>query len=188
MPPRRRNSSGYRGVRARPSGTFSAEIRSGEARLSLGTFETAHEAARAYDATAWALGRPRRSMNFDDARTREQAERLAPPPRLVSAEERRQQREQWERLVIAERDAEAMRQWAQQFPEDVAAERAFWDAQRATRVAARAEKRARKAAVDAQIGEENPALHWDDDDPRWEDMWLTSEYTTSDSDGFDWGD
>ena len=97
-------------------------------------------------------------MNFGDVRTREQAQALAPPPRLVTDEERLHQREQWECLLIAERDDRAMRRWAEQFPEDVAAERAFWDAQRATRVAARAEKRARKAAVDAQIDEENPAL------------------------------
>nr|XP_051205563.1 ethylene-responsive transcription factor 5-like [Lolium perenne] len=52
MPPRRRSSSGYRGIRARPNGTFYAEIRSGEERIGLGTFETAHEAARAYNAVA----------------------------------------------------------------------------------------------------------------------------------------
>ncbi|CAM0909840.1 unnamed protein product [Alopecurus aequalis] len=153
MPPRGRNCSGYRGVRARPSGTYS-----GETRLSLRT----------------------------DVRTCKQAQELAPPPRLVTDEERLRQREQWERLLIAERDDHVMRRWAEQFPEDVAAERAFWDAQRATRVAARAEKRARKAVVDAQLDEENPALQWDDDDPRWEDMWLTSEYTTSEDGDGDW--
>ncbi|KAM0876817.1 hypothetical protein ACQ4PT_035925 [Festuca glaucescens] len=47
MPPRRRLSSGYCGVRARPSGTFYTEIRTGDERIGLGTFETAHEAARA---------------------------------------------------------------------------------------------------------------------------------------------
>ena len=50
MPPRRRGSSGYRGVHERPSGTFYAEIQSGDVRLGLGTFETAYEAAHAYDA------------------------------------------------------------------------------------------------------------------------------------------
>ncbi|KAK1579911.1 hypothetical protein QYE76_010816 [Lolium multiflorum] len=35
MPPRRRSSSGYRGVRAHPNGTFYAEIWSGEERIGL---------------------------------------------------------------------------------------------------------------------------------------------------------
>jgi hypothetical protein len=52
MSPRRRSSSVYRDVRARPNDTFYAEIRSGDERIGLGTFETAHEAARAYDAVA----------------------------------------------------------------------------------------------------------------------------------------
>ena len=55
MPPRRRSQSGYRGIRARPNGTFTSEIRSGEERVALGTFETAIEAARAYDAAARTL-------------------------------------------------------------------------------------------------------------------------------------
>ncbi|KAE8817089.1 putative AP2 protein [Hordeum vulgare] len=49
MPPRRRSSSGYRGVCERPFGTYYVEIRSGDVRLGLGTFETVHEAARAYN-------------------------------------------------------------------------------------------------------------------------------------------
>ncbi|KAE8798482.1 putative AP2 protein [Hordeum vulgare] len=64
MAPRPRSISGYHGVRPRPSGMFYAEIRSGNMRLGLGTFETAHEAARAYDAAAWRLRRPRAQMNF----------------------------------------------------------------------------------------------------------------------------
>ena len=59
MPPRRRGSSGYRGVRERLNGWYSTEIRSGDVRLGLDTFETAHEAARAYDTAAWRLERPR---------------------------------------------------------------------------------------------------------------------------------
>jgi hypothetical protein len=83
MPPRRRSSSGYRGVRARPNGTFYAEIRSGDERIGLGTFET-----------AWRLGRSRRSMNFDDVTTRQQAEMLAPPPPAVTREQRQRELEQ----------------------------------------------------------------------------------------------
>ena len=58
MPPRRRGSSGYRGVRERPNGWYSAEIRSGDVRFGLGSFRSAYEAARAYDAAAWRLDRP----------------------------------------------------------------------------------------------------------------------------------
>jgi hypothetical protein len=53
MPPRHRSSSGYRGVRARPNGTFYAEIRSGDERIEPWTFETGHEAV------ACRLGRSR---------------------------------------------------------------------------------------------------------------------------------
>jgi hypothetical protein len=135
---RRRSSSGYRGVRVRPNGTFYAEIRSGDERIGLGTFETAHEAARAYDTVAWRLGRSRRSMNFDDVTTRQQAEMLAPPPPSVTREQRQRQRELELWLIIAERDERLRLEWAQQFPEDVAAMEAFY-----------AEKAEEKAAVKA---------------------------------------
>ncbi|KAE8820832.1 Cyanohydrin beta-glucosyltransferase [Hordeum vulgare] len=128
-------------------------------RLSPDTFETAGEEAHAYDAAE-----------------------LAPPPRLVTAEEHQRTREQEERLLVAEHDERDMARWRQQFCEDVVAEHAFWDGQRAVRVAARAERRARKAAVDAQLEEDNPVAQWADDDPRWDDLWLSSEYTTTDDD------
>ncbi|XP_051201782.1 ethylene-responsive transcription factor RAP2-3-like [Lolium perenne] len=104
MPLRRRSTSGYHGVRARPSGRFYAEIRSGDERIRLGTFDTAHEAALAYDVVAWRLGRSRRTMNFHDVWTREQAEQLAPPSPVITREQQRHQRELEQRLLIAERD------------------------------------------------------------------------------------
>jgi hypothetical protein len=65
---------------------FDAEIRSGDERICLGTFDTAHEATRVYDAVAWRLGRSRRTMNFHDVWTREQAEQLAPPSPVITRE------------------------------------------------------------------------------------------------------
>ncbi|XP_051213482.1 ethylene-responsive transcription factor ERF071-like [Lolium perenne] len=102
MPPRCRPASGYHGVRARTSGRFDAEIRFGDERIRLGTFDTAHEVARAYDAVAWRLGRSRRTMNFRDVWMREQAEQLAPPPPVITREQQRRQRELEQLLCIAE--------------------------------------------------------------------------------------
>jgi hypothetical protein len=153
MAPRRRSSSGYHGVRAHPNGIFYAEIRSGDEHIGIGTFETAHEAVHAYDAVAWRLGRPRRTMNFDDLMTRAQAEMLAPPPPAITREQRQRQRELEQRLVITERDEHLHLEWRKQFPEDIAAMEAFYAekaeekaAVKAVKKASREERQAKKVA------------------------------------------
>ncbi|KAI4988767.1 hypothetical protein ZWY2020_036084 [Hordeum vulgare] len=126
MPPRHRSSSGYRGVGECPSDTYYVEIRSGDVRFGLDTFETVHEAARAYDAAAWRLGRPRAQMNFHDVYTRQQAQNLAPPPRLITEQDRQEHRRQQRRLLVVEEDERAMAEWRRRHPEDVVAENAYW--------------------------------------------------------------
>ncbi|XP_037409060.1 ethylene-responsive transcription factor RAP2-3-like [Triticum dicoccoides] len=185
MPPRRRGSSGYRGVRERPGGTYYTEVRSGDVRLGLGTFGTAHEAVCAYDAAAWCLERPPAQMNFHDVFTREQAQNVAPPPRLITDQDRAEHRRRQRRLLVTEEDERAMAEWRRRHPKDVAAEHAFWAKRTAERRAERLERCRRKALAISQcdIVEAGGVSIFVDNDPRWEDMWIdTSDNTNPDKD------
>uniref|UniRef100_A0A8I6XWQ0 AP2/ERF domain-containing protein n=1 Tax=Hordeum vulgare subsp. vulgare TaxID=112509 RepID=A0A8I6XWQ0_HORVV len=196
MPPRRRSASGYRGVRQRPNGGFYAETRSGDLRLSLGTYDTAHEAARAFDAAAWRLGRPRLQMNFPDVHTLQQALDLAPPPRLNSAQDRAEHTVLQRRLLVAQEDERVMAEWRWRHPEDVAYEQEYWAGRREEdtrrRREERLDRRRRKALACAQADLINAGgrSFFTEKDEHWFDIWLsTSDDTNDDDDGADdWSD
>ena len=86
MPPRRLSSFDYRDMRTRPSGTYYAEIRTGAHHVSLGMYKTVQETAHAYDAAAWTAA--------PNVWNREKVQERAPPPRLVSCEDRLLYRQQ----------------------------------------------------------------------------------------------
>ncbi|XP_020169785.1 uncharacterized protein [Aegilops tauschii subsp. strangulata] len=96
------------------------------AMLGLGTYGTAREAARAYDAAAWRLGRPRGQMNFQDVYTLQQALDVAPPPRLNTAQDRVEHAERQRRLLVAQEDERVMAEWRRRHPKDVAYEQVYW--------------------------------------------------------------
>jgi hypothetical protein len=92
MPRRRRESSVFRGIRARPNGTFYVEIRDGGFRLTLGTYDTPELATCVYNAAMWRFRHLRRDLNFLEVESLEEAEFPAPPPRLVDDEDHHRHR------------------------------------------------------------------------------------------------
>ena len=177
MSMRRLGASDFRGVRERRSGAFSAEIWFHEKRLVLGTFDTAEEAARAHDAAAWRLLRPRRDMNFPNLSS-QRAQDLAPLPRLFTDEDRRVHRRRHRRLAIAEMDVEAMVVWRERFPQDIIDERQFYkqlrserDARRREGAAYREDKRSRKQAAQLKL-KLRETSGWDFEDERYADAYI----------------
>ena len=135
-----------------------------------------------YDAATWRLDRPRSQMNFRDVFTREQAQRVAPPPRLITDMDHADHARRQHRLLVAEEDERAMAEWRRRHPEDVADEHAYWAERTVRRCAERADRRQRKALANKQcdIVSAGGRLFFTADDERWDDIWISTSDDTED--------
>ena len=109
-------------------------------------------------------------MNFTDVYNAQQAMDLAPPPRLVTAEERTAHRQLQARLLITDRDAQLVADYRRRHPQEAAAEAQLLATyaselaeRRYERRELRAQRRQRKAEAEAQLNNTT----WHDEDPRW---------------------
>ncbi|KAE8799494.1 Glutamyl-tRNA(Gln) amidotransferase subunit A [Hordeum vulgare] len=122
-------------------------------------------------------------MNFQDVYTREQTQDLAPPPRLISDQDRQEYHRQERWLLVAEEDERSMAEWRRRHPEDVAAENACWAKRTARRREERHDMRRCKVLALSECMAVNKGMPsiFTCDDERWENAWLsTSDITHSD--------
>ncbi|XP_037474489.1 ethylene-responsive transcription factor ERF096-like [Triticum dicoccoides] len=114
-----KGKSGFFGVRQKPSGKWGVEFTNAGRRCWIGTYPSAHEAARAYDVAVWRAERPRSHLNFPEIESRTVAEMLV--PQGINMKEITTKKPS---VVVSagETDEEAMARFAREHPEYVQAE------------------------------------------------------------------
>ncbi|KAI4970077.1 hypothetical protein ZWY2020_000991 [Hordeum vulgare] len=73
-----KGKSGFFGVKQKPSGNWGVEFSDAKRRWWIGTYPSAHEAARAYDMAVWRAERPQEHLNFPVIESHVEAEMLVP--------------------------------------------------------------------------------------------------------------
>jgi hypothetical protein len=132
-------------------------------------------AAHAYDVAAWRFLRPRRDLNFPEVESREVAELLAPPPRLLDKDDRHRHHKVQRRLAIVVRNEQLMDERRASFLNDGIAEEVLFNELKRQR---RRDRRRCREITEREI--DNPNITWGEDNARWDDVWTV---TTSDDVG-----
>ncbi|KAF7039336.1 hypothetical protein CFC21_049350 [Triticum aestivum] len=119
---------GFFGVRQKPSGNFGVEFTDAGRRWWIGTYPSAHEAARAYDVAVWRAERPRSHLNFPEIESRAEAEMLVPQGiNMKEIPTKKKTTKKPSILVSAgETDEEAMARFAREHPEYVQAKLEYY--------------------------------------------------------------
>ena len=123
-----KGKSGFFGVRQKPSGNFGVEFSDAGRRWWIGTYPSAHEAARAYDVAVWRAERPRSHLNFPEIESRAEAEMLVPQGINMKEITTKKKKTKKPSVVVSagETDEEAMARFAREHPEYVQAELEYY--------------------------------------------------------------
>ncbi|KAI5014195.1 hypothetical protein ZWY2020_055585 [Hordeum vulgare] len=117
-------SSGYKVVRVRPSGRWSAEVQHKSVCYYLGTFDIADLPPRAYDIAGWRLGVPQEELNFRYITSLQDA--IFVGALMKNRVKTRLEKNKEEPTRVIETDDEAMARFAREYPEYVQYEREFF--------------------------------------------------------------
>uniref|UniRef100_M8C3Q4 Putative LRR receptor-like serine/threonine-protein kinase n=1 Tax=Aegilops tauschii TaxID=37682 RepID=M8C3Q4_AEGTA len=123
-----KGKSGFFGVRQKPSGNWGVEFSDAGRRWWIGTYPSAHEAARAYDVAVWRAERPRSHLNFLEIESRAKAEMLVPQGINMKKSTTKKKKTKKPSVVVSagETDEEAMARFAREHPEYVQAELEYY--------------------------------------------------------------
>jgi hypothetical protein len=113
-------------------------------------------------------------MNFPNVESLEEAEFLAPLPRLLIDDDRARHLQEQRRLAITERNERLMQQWSEEHQGDIQDEEAFYAAKRTER---RADHHRCREFAEQELENLTSSKNFDSDSPMRNDLWTE---TTSD--------